>query len=96
MNKTYKSIGFYGENQTALTLVNKINKVIKKIKNKKFVFVPSEGNPYDFNKYTRLREFGGEIYSSETSLDEARNNRYEILDMINESKDYNTGKKKKM
>ena len=96
MNKTYKSIGFYGENQTALTLVNKINKVIKKIKNKKFVFVPSEDNPYDFNKYTRLREFGGEIYSSETSLDEARNNRYEILDMINESKDYNTGKKKKM
>ena len=90
-----KSIGFYDrKNKDAIALVNTINKVIENIDGKKFVFVPSKEDPYDFNKYTHLNQFGNNIYSGKTLLNKAKNEQYEMLDLMNKLKGYNAGEKK--
>ena len=91
-----KSTGFYDRKNTdVIALANKINKTIEKIDSKKFVFVPSKGDPYDFNKYIHLNQFGNNIYSGKTLLNKAKNEQYEMLDLTNKLKGYNAGEKKK-
>ena len=72
-------IGYYdGKNKTAVDFVNEINKKIRTNKNKNFVFISTNGTQYDFNQYRDLNQFGNDIYSDEISLDEARDEQYNM------------------
>ena len=91
-----KKIGDYdAKNKTAVELVNKIKKEIKNNRNRNFVCTNTRGEQYDFNQYRDLNQFGNEIYSDKITLDEARDEQYNMQILINKLKAYSPTNPKK-
>ena len=69
-------------------MLNKINEIIKENKNKRFVCTHSDGRQYNFNQHRDLNQFGNEICSDEISLNEAKDEHYNMSILINKLKLY--------
>ena len=73
----------------------KINKVIRENKNKSLVCTHSNGTQYDFNRYRDVNQFGNDLYNGELSIDDARNEQYEMQILINKLERYDARNKRK-
>ena len=58
--------------------MNKVKKRISDSKNKNFVCTNTDGTQYEFNQYRDLNQLGNEIYSDKISLDDAKNEQYNM------------------
>ena len=76
-------------------MITRINKIIKSNKNKSFLCIHSDGTQYDFNQYRDLNQYGSEIYNGKISIEDAKDEQYEMKILINKLKMYNPTSLKK-
>ena len=86
---TEKEIGFYDkENKKSVKLIKKNNKIVQSNKSKSFVCTHSDGTQNDFNQYRVVNQFGNEIYDGKLSIEDAKDEQYEMKILINKLKRY--------
>ena len=79
-----------------MELIKKINKIVQSNKSKSFVCTHSDGTQNDFNQYRVVNQFGSEIYDGKLSIEDAKDEQYEMKILINKLKRCNpTNLKKK-
>ena len=69
--------------------------MIKENRNKKFVCTHSNRTQYDFTQYRDINQFGKDIYSDELSIEDPKNQQYDMEILINKVKGYGATNPKK-
>ena len=69
-----KSVKFYdGPYKKILDLAKIVQKADRDNRNKKFVYLTTDRQIFDFNEYTNLFQLGFDLYSDKLSLDDVKN-----------------------
>ena len=94
-NKSQEIKSDGGENQKAKELVNEVEEISRKNKNKKFVCFHSSGRPYDFNKFRDIKQLRSDIFNGHISIKQAKDEQDEMERMAN-LENYNPANKNKV
>ena len=95
-NKSEKAEFDSEKDQGAKELVDEIKEISRKNKYKTFACFHSNGTPYDFNKFTDIKQLGDDVFNGYISMKQANDEQDDMKEEMTKLENYNPTSEKKI